>query len=624
MVWKPIVVEAALDLLSTMYLDHEHVTMADVCAGSDWLNSLDWLFSEDLERKRLLLELEEVFQVLLAKQEQAPFSLISNGFFMKMTALASEHIFVDHPRGINLCFLKRVLAHSPLSFCMLEEGHLSRFVELVKATTQLVEQECNSAEGYFSGRKSVIVDAPYVSFQDGSLRYNGGDSILSSLYSAPAIPSIKIVHNKACVIFSDLQKILYRISSAGLAIDCLQPWGSKCQLKHQTRGPFNIRWGHQLLWGPGCFIRDPDQLHCIEFHFEREVYHLQLVNELRCLESQLLRLCVVDFRMDFLLLVQSSLRQRPIISHQEENAEQKVSSDESKSEYGCDYDTDESYFDISEESDESGSGENSDCEDDSKSSTKSEPEAESKLDPELGDKPWRENPVLCGLDSALSASATGKTEDTGPFFWIPISYILRHCEKDPNPVGLESVMKGLRWFRLNKTWKYWLCYSCDETFIDRESLMVHLEDKHQFGLAHNEYRLIPKQAYQDEVEDLRQDEVKSERGLEDSITLDHMYRFFLVDSTKLFDQIPSANEREELGQAKRKEYMEIVGGLHSELRDLRWLFHSKCKYVMHLDIVNALSFMLFNGGQPLALLVCWLHKLSIMERGTSTTHQLQF
>ena len=156
MVWKPIVVEAALDLLSTMCLDHEHVTMADVCAGSDRLNSLDWLFSEDLERKRLLLELEEVFQVLLAKQEQAPFSLISNGFFMTMTALASEHIFVDHPRGINLCFLKRVLAHSPLSFCMLEEGHLSRFVELVKATTQLVEQECNSAEGYFSWRKSVI------------------------------------------------------------------------------------------------------------------------------------------------------------------------------------------------------------------------------------------------------------------------------------------------------------------------------------------------------------------------------------------------------------------------------------------------------------------------------------
>ena len=143
-------------------------------------------------------------------------------------------------------------------------------------------------------------------------------------------------------------------------------------------------------------------------------------------------------------LLFSLMQQRPMISHQEENAEQKVSSDESKSEYGSDYDTDESYFDISEESDESGSEENSDCEDDSKSSTKSEPEAESKLDPELGDKPWREDPVLCGLDSALSASATGKTEDTGPFFWMAISDILRHCEKDPNPVGLESVMKGLR------------------------------------------------------------------------------------------------------------------------------------------------------------------------------------
>lgn len=320
----------------------------------------------------------------------------------------------------------------------------------------------------------------------------------------------------------------------------------------------------------------------------------------------------------------SLMQQCPITSHQEEHAEQKVSSDGSQFEYGSDYDTEESYFDISDDDGgDNGSGETSDCEDDSKSNTEIEPETKSKVDLELRDKPWREDPVLLRLDSTLSGSATGKIEDTGPFFWIAISDILRHCRKDPGG-GLEIMLEGLRWFELNKTWKYWLCYSCGKTFIDRESHMVHLDDEHQFCLSHNEYWLIPKQDYRDEAEDLRRDEVKSEPGLEDSITSDHMFRYFLVDSTKLFDQIQSANEKEELGQAKRREYMEVAGGLHSELCDLRRLFRTKCKYLTHLEVVNALNLMLFNGGQPLTLLVCWLRRLSIMERRTSTTHQLQF
>lgn len=105
MVWKPIIVETVLDLLSTMCLDHKHVTIADVCAGSDRLTSFDWLFSDDLERKKLLVELEEGFQVLLAKQEQASFSLISDGLFTAMTALASKHIFIDRPPRYNSSFL---------------------------------------------------------------------------------------------------------------------------------------------------------------------------------------------------------------------------------------------------------------------------------------------------------------------------------------------------------------------------------------------------------------------------------------------------------------------------------------------------------------------------------------
>ncbi|XP_078176376.1 uncharacterized protein LOC144569777 [Carex rostrata] len=645
MVWKPIVVKDALDLLSKMFLDPEHVTMADVCAGSDHLNSLDWKFSEDLERKRGLRQLEKGFRVLLGKQEQSSFSLISDGFFTTMTALATEHIFLDHLPRFNLSFLQRILAHSPLSFCMLEAKHLSRFVQLVKEMSQLVKQptlnianhEFNSAESDFSWIKSDILDAFSVSlgeslsfsFQPGSLSNGGKESIFSFLCSAPPIPSIKRIPNKAPVIFSRVQEILehlkkgctvtrltHQIRSFGLDRDCLHPWCSKCQMKYELWGPLNIPRGSllslngvnfdlnstsHLTCGPCSFIKDSDRL--IESHFKSELCHLELVNELQCLESQLRSLCAVDCRKMISLVMGCFLRMRlyyslrwrslnmekenpfeqgPMISHQEENAEQKISSDESYSDYGSDYDTDESYFNMECDRYESESEENSDCEDGSKSDTKSEPETELKLD----DKPWRQDPTFCRLDTTLSERATGKAADTGPFFWMSVSNVLRQCVKDRNIDGRKSVLEGIRRFRLNKTWKYWLCYSCDETFIDRESHMVHLEDKHQLCLAHDDYWLIPEQDSRDEVENLRQDEVKSELGLEDSITLDHTYRYILVDSTNFYE-IPSTNEKEKLRQAKRKECMEIIGAVHSELIDLSNLFHTKCKDLTYLELIKA-------------------------------------
>ncbi|KAF3322022.1 hypothetical protein FCM35_KLT14238 [Carex littledalei] len=322
---------------------------------------------------------------------------------------------------------------------------------------------------------------------------------------------------------------------------------------------FNPGCTSHLQWEPYCCFRDPDKLNCVESHFERELYHLELVNELQCLESQLCQLCAVNYKW-----------------------------------------LDTVWF--------------------------------SKINATFLCGSTRLKILLGGaLRQRECESATGETEGTGPFFWIPTYDVLRHCAKYRYGVGCKSLWEGTRRFRLNKAWKYSLCYSCDETFVDQESHMVHLEDKHQLCLAHDDYWLIPKkdsrdeveEFRRDEVEEFRQDEVKSEPGLEDSITLDHTYRYFLVDSTK-FNQIPSANEEEELGQAKRKEYMEIVDGLHSELCDLRRLFRTKREYLSYLEVVNSLSLMLFNGGQPLALIVCWLRKLSIMDQCTDTTHQLQF
>jgi hypothetical protein len=132
--------------------------------------------------------------------------------------------------------------------------------------------------------------------------------------------------------------------------------------------------------------------------------------------------------------------------------------------------------------------------------------------------------------------------------------------------------------------------------------MVHLEDMHQLGLSHEDCWLIPNKQQQQKRKDLSQDVIKREPALEDSIILDQNFGHFLMDSTK-FDQMPSTHEEEELGQAKRKEYMEIIHGLHSELCDLRHIFLKKREYLRYLGVVNDLGLLLFNGGQPLALLV---------------------
>lgn len=174
MVWKPVVAEAALDLLSTMCLDCDGISLADMCSGSDRLNSLDWLFLEDPERKRLLVELEVGFQVLLSKQEQASFSWISDRYFTIITSLASNLISVGHPPRYNLYFLQCLLAHSPASFCLLEATHLSQFVELV---CQLVKQATlptpnrESIEGDVKCSNSEDLDATSFSL-DGHLAVN--------------------------------------------------------------------------------------------------------------------------------------------------------------------------------------------------------------------------------------------------------------------------------------------------------------------------------------------------------------------------------------------------------------------------------------------------------------------
>lgn len=311
------------------------------------------------------------------------------------------------------------------------------------------------------------------------------------------------------------------------------------------------------------------------------------------------------------------MQQRTVMSSQEEHTEQNVSGEESECEYDSYYGT---YYYHSEET---GSEKDSDCEDSPKFKTKSKPETESKLDSELEDKLWRRDSTLRSLDSTLSESATGEIEGTGPFFWMAVSDVMRHCAKTRSGDGYESMREGMRRFRLNKTWKYWLCYKCDKTFIDPESHMVHLENEHQLCLSHDEYWLIPTQVSPGEVAEIRQDVVKSEPGLEDSITIDHTYGYFLVDSTKFY-QMPSANIEEERSEAKRERYMEIVDDLRYQLSSLTCLFHLKRKYMTDLEIVHALHHMLFNGGHPLSLLVSWLHKLSILDRCVGTTHRLQF
>lgn len=223
MVWKPVDVEAAVNMLSRVCLHHENVSVADVCAGRDSLCSLEWPLSKNTAKGELLAELRQLFECL--KPEQASFSLLSNGLLRTMAALASKNILVHLPPGDNVHFLGVLLSNSPISFLFLDENSLSIFVQLVRRIQQFVNstmqyppKESNLNKGDVKWRKSEILDA--VSYDCENLSFIldqsmarplcGGDigGIPSWLSSAPCQPAIDQLPVEASEIYAKVERTI--------------------------------------------------------------------------------------------------------------------------------------------------------------------------------------------------------------------------------------------------------------------------------------------------------------------------------------------------------------------------------------------------------------------------------
>lgn len=235
-------------------------------------------------------------------------------------------------------------------------------------------------------------------------------------------------------------------------------------------------------------------------------------------------------------------------------------------------------------------------------------EAQSESDGE--EEPWIEYPTLDNLDSTLRESLGLVDEDTGTFFFIPVSDILGHSEQ----ACPDGCWKGRIWFRLNKSWKYMWCYLCKKPFVDRESHMVHMEYEHQLGLSSDESWLVP--FVGKEFVEFRQVGVEGEPG-EDCITLDHTCSYFLVNVTK-FSQM-KFNKGEELGSINHEPFIHVFNPLQDNLSELKCLLSSKSKHLKSLEVVNCLHDVLFSGNHSLTLLVTWLHKLSFSVLGVGSS-----
>lgn len=215
MVWKPIDVDSTLNMLAATCQDF---TSADGRSGGADIDSLVWPLSEDVQRSKLLVELRKRFMILLAREEQASFSLISNGCLRALVAVASEHIRrqLDPGNSIPLPF-RALLDSSLFPFRFMDHKSLSYFVQLVSEMCELVIQAAEpqtgeldeSRDGDFNWDRSdldVISDpiadgtVGYYFVLDAAkikLRCGGEGGVASWLLKAPGLPLIKEVPTRA-------------------------------------------------------------------------------------------------------------------------------------------------------------------------------------------------------------------------------------------------------------------------------------------------------------------------------------------------------------------------------------------------------------------------------------------
>jgi hypothetical protein len=103
--------------------------------------------------------------------------------------------------------------------------------------------------------------------------------------------------------------------------------------------------------------------------------------------------------------------------------------------------------------------------------------------------------------------------------------------------------------------------------------MAHMECMHQLGLSCGHYTLLPTLVHRG-LSGITEDVEKRTLGLDDSVTVDHTYRTFLVEMEKF--KIPCQNNEQD--EREKHCLLEgIVQGILHGVSCLKDLFDTKCK-----------------------------------------------
>lgn len=323
MVWEPVDVEAALNMLSRTFLGLCNVSVTDVCAGHDFLCSLQLPLSRDTARSKLLAELRRLFKCL--RPGQASFSLLSNGLLRTVVALASKHILVHLPTGANMHILRVLLSSSPISIRFLDKNSLSTFVQLMRRIHQIVKTTMQSPpkESILNWKMSDMMDAISYDCKNSTFILDQSKASLlcgeipSWMSSAPIRPPIDQLPVEASEIYDKVE------STFNWFINSLQAFNMKLQdqkvltieeqenqfLFLQTKEPLlqEDAYHYNLESFSGPSVANSEFEDCLQL----EPYCLELVQswcELLCLEPLVRQLCHLDFRMYILPLLRSCFR----------------------------------------------------------------------------------------------------------------------------------------------------------------------------------------------------------------------------------------------------------------------------------------------------------------------------
>lgn len=212
------------------------------------------------------------------------------------------------------------------------------------------------------------------------------------------------------------------------------------------------------------------------------------------------------------------------------------------------------------------------------------------------------HPILSQVDLFIGESKVRDIKGMGLFVCVKVTDVMKHCLETSCMPGAHSIWA----WKTNKTWKYWHCFGCGRKFTDKESHMVHMECAHHLGLSYGENWSMPPRVWQGQEAEQdveRRDETlgNSIHSLDDSITADCTFRFFIVDAVNSYE-VPFCSEvPKEIGLGETKPFDNIVLGLQNQLSCLRLLCDAKHKLLHHSEVIFWSLVFQLNPPHPVSL-----------------------